>query len=71
MRGDLLTDNRPHGCIGVTKHKERESGVKIRTDVTKMLPPSFTLGNGHLFGVSSRSLGLTLRSMKIKKVDKP
>ena len=49
MVGDLLTDNRSHGCIGVTEHKEREFGVKVPADVTKTFPPSFTLGNGHLF----------------------
>ena len=69
MGGYLLTNNRTHGRVGVTKQKQRESRVKIRTDVTEMFPPSFTLGNGHLFGVTSGSLGLTLRGMKIEVVN--
>ena len=65
----MLTNNRTHGSVGVTEHKQREPRVKIRTDVTEMFPPSFTLGNGHLFGVTTGSLSLTLRGMEIEVVD--
>ena len=64
----MLT-NRTHGRVGVTEHKQKEPGVKVRTDVAEMFPPSFTLGNGHLFGVTTRSLSLTLRGMKIAVVN--
>ena len=36
-----------------------------------MFPPGFTLGKGHLLGVTTRCLGLTLRGMKIEVVHQP
>ena len=71
MGRNMLTNNRTHACIGITKYKERELPVKDSTYITKMLPPSFTLGNRHLFEVSTGGLGLTMGSMKIKKIDAP
>ena len=69
MGRNMLTNNRTHGCIGITKYKERELRVKVSTDITKMFPPGFTLGNRHLLEVSTGGLGLTVGSMKIKKID--
>ena len=71
MGRDMLTNSRTHSSIGITKYKKREPRVKVRTDITKTLPPGFTLGDSHLFKVTTGSFGLTVGSMKIEKIDKP
>ena len=66
MGGNMLTDNRTHGGIGVTRHKHTKPRVKVGAYVTKMFPPSLALGERHLFGSTSGCLGITVGSMEIE-----
>ena len=71
MGRNMLTNSRTHSSIGITKYKEREPRVKVSANIAETLPPGVTLGNRHLFKVTTGSCGLTVGSMKIEKVDKP
>ena len=52
MGENILTNNKPHGGAGVTKHKHRKHRLKVREDIGKMPPPSLALGERHLLEVT-------------------